>query len=234
MNVGSKQLVQLGPWEVDAKTLDAPGAAWNSVVPGRIPTGTNSGLPPKAGSDFPSAGWRVVGSAREPWAEEVLILGAPSVVAPGRWVLVQLAHLEDGWSLAAPLDGIPVPTRESRRQGLRLHWDRESFECGRGSIPILEVVLQNDADIRWTPTELDTEYVHGRIFDHEGRQLGSGWHSYGKSRLLPTLAPGEGTRLSVTCDEQVAQKLPQGSFQVVAYLSAMGLSTKTRAGLIVD
>ncbi|TDT74711.1 hypothetical protein DFO47_11270 [Arthrobacter sp. AG258] len=234
MNVGSEGLIQLGVWEVHPQTLKATGVAWEDVVAGRIPKEINGHLPPKAGKDFPSMGWRVVDTRIEPWSDEVLILGAPSTAELGRWVLTQLARGDDGWYFASPMNCLPVPSREHRRQGLRLQWAQERFTRSRQHPRPLDVVLSNDSDTPWFPTELDTEHVQGVVFNNAGQRLGTGWFAHGQAERLPELHPGQRLTLPVVWENEVFEKLAIGQYQIAAHLVALNLRTGAEAGLTIS
>lgn len=224
-------MIRLGDWDVLRSSLEEPGTGWYNVVAGRVPQ--ERILPKRAGADFPLTGWRVVHAASEPWAAEVLILAAPSTTSPGRWVLIQLALGPGGWYLASPWSQLPVPVHAVRRQGLRLEWAQPGFTAAEGAKPLITVVLVNDSDAVWQPTEADRSHVQGVAFSREGNRIGNGWYASGLTEQLPSLGPGEQAFLPAFLNNPELEGLPKGSYQLMATLTALDLRVGTRAALTV-
>lgn len=224
-------LVQLGNWAIGRSALEEPGAGWEETVAGRFPE--EGLLPPRAREDFPLKGWRHLHSSNTPWAIEVLILGAPSELHPGRWVLVQLSRDANGWQFAMPGSYLPVPVQEVRRQGLRLEWAKPEFIMGAGSEPEITVVLTNDSAGRWIPTEGDHCHVQGIIFDDQGARIGNGWYAHKQAAQLPAVDPGQRAVLPAFRNNPELVGLPGGRYQIMATLTALDLRTATRGSLTV-
>lgn len=224
-------LVQVGNWEIGRSALEEPGAGWEQTLAGRFPE--EGLLPPRAREDFPLKGWRHLHSSNPPWAIEVLILGAPSELHPGRWVLVQLSRDANGWQFAKPGSYLPVPVREVRRQGLRLEWAKPEFIMSAGSEPEITVVLTNDSAGRWIPTEEDHCHVQGIVIDDQGARIGNGWYAHKQAAQLSALDPGQGAVLPAFLNNPELVGLTSGSYQIVATLTALDLRTATRGSLTV-
>ncbi len=223
--------VQLGNWEVESSAVEEAGVNWADIVSGRLPQ--ENILPPRAGDDFPLQGWRLLHSSSPAWASEVLILGAPSELRPGRWVVVQLSHDRSGWQFAAPSSYLPVPVRDVRRQGLRLEWAKDEFFMTGGSEPKITVVLVNESTEQWTPTEEDLAHVQGIVLDQHGNQIGNGWYAHKRAAQLPALRPGQRTVLAAFRNNPELTGLPSGPYTILAFLTALDLRTAAPASLTV-
>jgi hypothetical protein len=226
-----EQLIQLGHWDIQRHILEAAGTSWENIVSGRL--SKENMMPRRATEDFPLNGWRVLEASSEPWASEVLILGAPSVSSPGRWAVVQLALGQGGWSLAMPTSCLPVPVREVRRQGLRLEWSKPEFFMAAGSKSDIAVVLVNDSIRDWNPTEEDRCHVQGVVRDEQGEGIGNGWYAFGLTDQLPPLGPGQRTTLPAFLNNPELDDLKSGRYQLLANLPALDLRVASPGTLTV-
>ncbi|MGX5714946.1 hypothetical protein [Arthrobacter sp. MAHUQ-56] len=227
------RLVQLGNWDVELSLLEGPGAAWDEIVSAWLPA--ENRLPPRAPKDFPSNGWRIVHTFHPEWAQEAMILSAPSQVESNRWVLVQLFRDGNGWQVASPLSSCgPSPTKEERRAGLRLDWAKTTYSMAMGSMPEVDVVLVNESLREWTPSEEDTSHVQGMVLSQDGEQIGNGWYATGRTPRLPKLQPGQETTLPAFRNNPELKNLPAGDYQMVAFLAALNLRTVIPAKLTIE
>lgn len=227
------RLLQLGNWDVKPSLLEQPGAAWDETVSAWLPA--ENRLPPRAPDDFPSHGWRIIHTFHPEWAHEAMILGAPSLGEPDRWMLVQLSRDDNGWQFAMPFSSCgPIPIKEERRAGLRLDWTKATYSMAMGSMPEINVVLANESSREWTPTEEDTSHVQGLVLTRQGEQIGNGWYATGSTPLLPTLQPGQETMLRVFRNNPELKDLPAGDYQIVAFLAALNLRTVIPAKLTIE
>lgn len=228
------ELLQLGHWEVRSQALDGPGMSWDEVLEQRMPA--DKAVLALAPEDFPNRGWRVVDTTSADWASEVVILGAPSALYAGRWVLVQFARRGNHWLLAQPVSCLPVPPREIRRRGLRLEWTEQEFLFDKDNDKdrSVTVVLKNNSSSPWIPTEEDLSHVQAVIVDGRGKKIGNGWYAYGKSCRLPELGPGEEVMLSTLRNNAELDEIPTGDYRMVAWLTSLGLCTNNEAGLAVQ
>lgn len=226
-----QELIQLGPWEVAAEGLTGGGMRWEEILEHRMPSDLT--VLTRAPADFPTQGWRVLDVSAAEWSPEVLIIGAPSSTDAERWVVAQLAHRDSDWLLTLPITCAALPSRGVRGKSLKLEWAQNKFLVQDGFSAEAAVVLRNDSDSTWVPTEEDQSHVQTVIVDSHGNTVGGGWCSFGTSLQLPDLGPSETVTLPTLDNNPELPTLPSGAYKIFAFLPSLNLRTTSDADLIV-
>jgi hypothetical protein len=227
------QMVQLGEWVIEAKTLSGEGTPIDEVL---ARGGTFYGREVlNAWRFLPPTGWRLIYEdqinrvycAREPGAEDEWAL-APLKLESGVWRAGSA-----GRNLRA------IATSMSPTRNLELMWPVEQVIV-RGSAPQLYAKVKNTSTELWSADgEKPLEVVawllelptNRRLLASRDDEVTSGPNRAGKTILVP---PGAAIEVPVRLATIAPESLLPGTYGIIGRLERLGLTSTTGTVVVVE
>lgn len=227
------QMVQLGEWVIEAKTLGGVGTPIDEVL---ARGGTFYGREVlNAWRFLPATGWRL---AYEDQMNRVYC--APEPGAEGEWAVAPL-KLESGiWRAGSAARNLrPIVTSMSPTKDLELMWPVEQVIV-RGQAPQLYAKVKNTSAELWSADgEKPLEVVawllelpsNRRLLASRDDELPPRPNRPGKTILVP---PGAAIEVSVRLATIAPESLVPGTYGIIGRLERLGLTSTTGTVVVVE
>jgi hypothetical protein len=234
--------LQLGRWEFDSVSLDAPTLSLPQTWAGHpvLP------LQPVDWARLPPHGWRLI-SARDDnsHSSRHVVLAAPTgtregtassaaadplraaPAAPRAWWVAVMSWRGDHWEAASEPEPLPLrPDKATRRRGLSLRWPSDALVVRRGETLHAVIHLTNDGPRDWYEPD-DPLTVVTVILDASTLEAmpSERWTAYAPLRTPAAHLPVGGV-IELPADIDVrADRVPSGRHLVRASVIALDLDS---------
>lgn len=234
--------LQLGPWELDSASLDAPTLSLPQTWEGHpvLP------LQPVDWARLPADGWRrISGRPTNSRSSRNVVLVAPTAAgegaassaaaaplravpaAAGTWWVVVMSWRGYHWEAASEPEPLPLrPDKSTRRRGLSLRWPSDALEVRRGETLHAVVRLTNAGPGDWyepdDPLTVVTVILDATTLDPLPSEH---WKAYAPLRTPAAHLPVGGV-VELPADIDVrADRVPPGRHLVRASVIALDLNS---------